>query len=150
MLTCQDRSPGTGRLFAPRFAWRGVIAAALLFAGTVAVAEDEADEPPLPPNYIELKPSIVANLNGGPKYIRCDVQLMTTDAERVDEITLHAAALRHEILLLLPDIDGESLTSHKGKEALRSRLLAALQGVLERTTGDPLVEDLYFTSFYVQ
>jgi flagellar FliL protein len=151
MLTRQDAPRTPGRLSAFRLRRTWTIAAALLLAGTAALGEDEAnDEPRPPPNYVELKPAIVANLNGGPKYIRCDVQLMTTDAERVDEITLHAAALRHEILLLLPDIDGASLTSHQGKEALRSRLLAALQGVLERTTGQTLVEELYFTSFYVQ
>jgi len=121
-----------------------------LLAGVAAAAEEEPAAPLAEPNYLELKPSIVANLNGGPQYIRCDVQLMTPEKEHLDEITLHAPALRHEILLRLPEVDGRKLATHAGKEAFRRELLAALQDVLERETGSPLVEELYFTSFYVQ
>jgi flagellar FliL protein len=119
-------------------------------AGLTAAAEEESAEALPEPNYLELKPSIVANLNGGPQYIRCDVQLMTPEKERLAEITLHAPALRHEILLRIPEVDGKALATHAGKEAFRRELLAAVQGVLARETGAPLVEELYFTSFYVQ
>ena len=100
--------------------------------------------------YFELKPSIVGNLSGGPKYIRCDIQLMTQQAERVADIELHAAALRHEIFMLLADQDGKSLLTAHGKESLRKQILKALQGALADKTGDALIRDLYFTSFYVQ
>jgi flagellar FliL protein len=100
--------------------------------------------------YFELKPSLVANLNGGPKYIRCDIQIMTQQADRVADIKLHAAALRHEIFLLFADQDGKTLMTAQGKEGLRKQILVALQGALKDKTGDALIDDLYFTGFYVQ
>jgi flagellar FliL protein len=117
------------------------------FAATTAPEDPPADAEV---GYYALKPSVVANLNGGPDYIRCDIQLMTKDAERLAEIELHAAALRHEIFLLLADEDGPALQTPQGKEDLRRRLRDALRQVLEKRTGDPLIAEIYFTSYYVQ
>ena len=67
-----------------------MLLAAVLVAGPVLGADDE--EPPAEIGYYALTPSIVSNLSGGPKYIRCDVQLMTSNAQTLPQIELHAAA----------------------------------------------------------
>lgn len=100
--------------------------------------------------YFELKPSLVSNVNGAAKYIRCDVQLMTENPDNLENIQLHDPALRHELLMMFADEDGGVLMTPDGKESLRKRALGALQGVLKEKTGKSLIEELYFTRYYVQ
>ena len=113
-----------------------------------AYAEETAE--PAKISYVELKPSIVSNLTGGPKYIRCDIQLMTEHAAEVPDIKLHMPAIRHAILMLIAGEDGNLLKSHKGKEALRKKALKAVQETLKGLAGNEMVKDLYFTAYYVR
>lgn len=100
--------------------------------------------------YYALKPSIVSNLTGVPKYIRCDVQLMTEQASEISRLALHAPALRHVLLMLIAAQDGAALTTPSGKEQLRTVALEAIQAQLESLTGKQIVDDLYFTAYYVK
>ena len=109
-----------------------------------------ADEAPAETGYYELKPSIVSNLTGGPKYIRCDIQLMTRQAAEIPKIELHSAAVRHVILMLLSGKDGNQLATPAGKESLRKEILEAIKKQLEELTGNSIVNDLYFTAYYVK
>ena len=113
-----------------------------------AVASEDGE--PIEISYIELKPSIVSNLTGGPKYIRCDIQLMTEYASAVPEIELHMPAIRHTILMLIASEDGKVLKTREGKKALRERALERVQSALQELTERPLVKDLYFTAYYVK
>lgn len=109
-----------------------------------------AGEEPVEIAYYALKPSIVANLTGGPKYIRCDIQLMTESASQLPNIELHAPALRHHILMLLAGRDGSELQTREGKEALRKTALETVRNQLQGLTGETIVNDLYFTAYYVK
>ncbi len=120
----------------------------MLFFSLPAAAEEEKE--PVKISYVEMKPSIVTNLNGGPKYIRCDIQLMTKYASKVETIQLHMPALRHAILMLLSGEDGKTLTTPEGKEALRKKALETVRKTLEELTDEPMVKDLYFTAYYVK
>lgn len=120
---------------------------ALMFTGS-ALAADDASPPEI--SYVPLTPSIVSNLTGGPKYIRCDIQLMTEDPSNVEEIKLHSPALRHAILMLIAGQDGKQLMTHEGKESLRKAALDAAKSTLKDLTGKERVADLYFTAYYVQ
>lgn len=120
----------------------------LLLLPHLATAGDEA--PPVDIGYHALKPSIVSNLTGGPRYIRCDVQLMTEYASELPKIELHEPALRHAILMLIAGQDGNRLKTSEGKEAFRQEALGAVQGQLAELAGDKLVKDLFFTSYYVK
>ncbi|MCB1753045.1 MAG: flagellar basal body-associated FliL family protein [Gammaproteobacteria bacterium] len=103
-----------------------------------------------PLQYIELKPSIVANMQNGAKYLRTDIQLMTRDDESVEAIKHHAPALRHELFLLISDQEGSKLKDPKGKENFRRNALKSLKKVMLEITGKEHVEELYFSSFFVQ
>lgn len=116
---------------------------------TPASAADE-EKPPVEIGYYALKPSIVSNLTGGPKYIRSDIQLMTEYASEIPKIELHAPALRHAILMLIAGQDGKQLQTREGKESLRKAALAAIQEQLKELTGNTIVNDLYFTAYYVK
>jgi flagellar FliL protein len=108
------------------------------------------DEPPVNVGYLALEPSLVSNLTGGPKYIRCDVQLMTEQASALPQLQLHTPAVRHTLLMLLAGQDGKALKTADGKEALRGAALKAVQAQLEALTGEAIVDDLYFTAYYVK
>lgn len=118
----------------------------------VAQAEEKKDEEKerLPPVYYQLTPSIVSNLTGGPRFLRCDVQIQAVDQEAVIELETHAPALRHEFLLVLTAHDGKALKTAAGKEKLRKDAIVALQKTMKEMTGKDLVKDLFFTSFYVR
>lgn len=133
------------------FIARHLLSTALIATLALPVPTALADgEPPADPAYLALKPSIVSNLTGGPKYIRCDVQLMTKQTEALPKIELHSPALRHAILMLIAGEDGKQLKSREGKEKLRQKALAAVQEQLKTLAGEPFVEDLYFTNYYVK
>ena len=124
----------------------GLLAALALVAEAIAV-DDKAE---VDIAYYALKPSFVSNLTGGPKYIRCDIQLMTQSASEIPDLELHAPALRHRILMLIAGQDGKQLQTREGKEGLRQAALDAVQRQLEDFTGKRIVDDLYFTAYYVK
>jgi len=123
-----------------------------LLPGPLSAAEDDATEKTekAQVEYLKLAPSLVTNVQGGAKYVRCDVQLMTRDPESLEQLKLHTPAIRHELLLLLSDQQGKQLKQPKGKEKLRKQALAAVQKVMQGLTGKPMADDLFFTSFFVQ
>jgi len=123
---------------------------ALSGAFNLAIAADEEEKPPVEIGYYKLSPSIVSNLSGGPKYIRCDIQLMTEQAAEIPKIELHSPALRHAILMLIAGQDGKQLQTRDGKEGLRKEALQAMQVQLEELTGQAIIKDLYFTAYYVK
>jgi flagellar FliL protein len=122
--------------------------AAVAIVTSAHAADDEEREVEI--GYHAFKPSFVSNLTGGPRYIRCDIQLMTKYASGLPQIELHSPALRHTILMLIAGQDGKLLKTREGKEGLRKQALASVQEKLQELTGDTLVSDLYFTSYHVK
>jgi len=125
------------------------LSAALLVSGSSPAAEEQEVEKALP-LYYKLSPSLIANVHGRANYVRANIQLMTRDEAHLDKITHHTPALRNELLLLLGDQDGQKLKGPKGKEKLRKAALKGVRKTMKSITGDPMVEDLYFTSYFVQ
>ncbi|MCB1904748.1 MAG: flagellar basal body-associated FliL family protein [Gammaproteobacteria bacterium] len=126
-------------------------AALLLLALPALSAESEEETAEKKPHlYYELTPSIVANIQKGAKYLRADIQLMTREEDSLAQIEHHAPALRHELFMLISDQEGSQLKGPKGKESFRKSALKALQKVMQALTGKEMVEDLFFSSFFVQ
>ena len=121
---------------------------------TYAAEEDaeasEEDSEPTKPSYFSLDPSIVVNLKSGGAYSRIDVQLMTLDEDELENIKLHAPALRHTLILLLSEQKGKKLKTPDGKEAFRKAALTAVQESIEELTDTASIDEIYFTSFFVQ
>ncbi|MFC1685026.1 flagellar basal body-associated FliL family protein [Pseudomonadota bacterium] len=130
-----------------------IVIASLIFSGYAFAEEEEkeGEEAKKEVAYYSLRPDLVANIKGKrSKFARCAIQLMTTQKERIEDIELHTPALRHALLLLLSEQTGKTLKTQEGKEKFRQEALAAVQGVIEEQTGAPIVENLFFTSFFVQ
>ncbi|MES9993957.1 MAG: flagellar basal body-associated FliL family protein [Candidatus Thiodiazotropha sp.] len=117
------------------------------------LAEDEKEEAEAAPptiSYYQVKPSLVANLASGGKYIRCDVQLMTNDDLFLEELNIHGPAIRHVLLLLLSEQDGMDIKSPNGKEALRKKALSTIAELMQELSGKNELKALFFTTFLVQ
>jgi flagellar FliL protein len=123
----------------------------LLVMPSFLLAEDEEkQEQPAAILYHQLKPSLVANLSSGGRYVRCDIQLMTRDEAFLENLKLHDAAIRHTVLLLLSEQDGNRLKRPDGKEALRKEALSQINRLMKEQSGKEAVESLFFTTFFVQ
>jgi flagellar FliL protein len=131
---------------APRIV--SIVLMLLLTLPLVAIAEDEGGASQ--PAYHELSPSLVANLPSGAKYIRCDVQLMTLDASQLPDIQLHAPAIRDRLLMLISEQDGAKLKTADGREQLRKDSLGATRELMRELTGKEMVDEIFFTAFFVQ
>lgn len=119
-----------------------------LWAADKNNSEEENKAPII--SYYRIKPSLVANLASGGRYIRCDVQLMTKDETFLEILNLHGPAIRHILLLLLSEQNGQELRMSEGKEALRKQALSEINQLLESVVGQSKVEALFFTTFFIQ
>jgi flagellar FliL protein len=75
---------------------------------------------------------------------------MVYDPDVIDDIKLHMPVIRDAILLLFSAQDEDSLMSIEGKEAFRAQILEKIRSTLERLTGNPGVEAVYFSNFVMQ
>ncbi|MDJ0807272.1 MAG: flagellar basal body-associated FliL family protein [Gammaproteobacteria bacterium] len=121
----------------------------LFFCSTASYAEDKEDGVPTI-SYYEIKPSLVANLASGGKYIRTDIQVMTRDETYKESLELHGPAIRHTLLLLLSEQDGRTIKTPEGKEALRQEALTQVSQVMKDLSGKDSLQELFFTTFFVQ
>ena len=119
-----------------------------LFAEDEEAEETEEATPVI--SYYQVKPSLTANLASGGKYIRCDVQLMTNDELFLEELNLHGPAIRHTLLLLLSEQDGKTIKTPEGKETLRKEALSAVSQLMRDLSGKDRMQELFFTTFFVQ
>ena len=120
----------------------------LLLSYSAAFAADEDGTPSI--NYYEIKPSLVANLASGGKYIRTDIQIMTKDETFKESLVLHGPAIRHTLLLLLSEQDGKTIKTPEGKEVLRKEALSAVSQLMKDLSGKDNMQELFFTTFFVQ
>jgi len=129
-----------------------LISMLILFTLPLMAEDEKTEEEKAPPtiNYYQIKPSLVANLASGGKYVRCDIQLMTHDELFLEDLNLHGPAIRHTLLLLLSEQDGTEIKTSSGKEALRKKALSVISKLMKDLSGKEGVEALFFTTFFVQ
>ena len=102
------------------------------------------------PFYVDLAPSFISNLAGATRYMRCDITLLTYEETFVDDIELHAPALRHALFLLLGDQKKKDISSKKGREKLRQKALKVTQEVMQEMVGRSAIDNLFFDNFFVE
>lgn len=124
----------------------------LLFAAPATAKQKEAEPAAGGVQYFALNPALVSNLQseGKARFVRCEIQLMSEQPGATEQFNLHTPPLRHALLLLLAEQDAKAMQTPAGKDTLRENALETVRTVLQDKTGQPWVDDLYFTSFYVQ
>ena len=106
-----------------------------------------------PAIYTPLDPPLVVSIGdvaGGSRFLQLSVQAMARSQDAIDEIRNHAPALRNSFLFLISNWTYEDISSLEGKEKLRAEMLEEARAILQANTGEPSVEELYFTSLVVQ
>jgi flagellar FliL protein len=126
---------------------------ALLCPASVLAKQKAPEPPPGGLQYFALEPALVSNLQSEgrkARFVRCEIQLMSEQPGATEQFGLHTPPLRHALLLLLAEQDAKAMQTPEGKDGLRRTALETVRAVLQDKTGQPWVDDLYFTSFYVQ
>jgi len=132
----------------------GVAGGVLYFVlGSDGAGVDEAAaETKRPMIYRALEPELLGNIDGPGRirFVQVGVVLAVRDPKVIEAVDRFNPVIRNDLILLLSDKTYEQLNSAEGKEATRQQMLETIRNVLERNTGDPGVESLYFTSFVMQ
>ena len=121
--------------------------------GEEAAAAEEAMQPEAKDAiYHNLHPAFVANFQGKSKkkFMQVYVVAMAYEQTVIDDMDLHMPAIRNNILMHLGKKTSDEVNTPEGKEMLRSEVLDVVRETLTEKTGEPGVEDLYFTSFVMQ
>lgn len=128
----------------------------LLFSVLVPVSHAAAPAAP-PPGanaklYLKLDPPLIVNVDGGDivRFLQVDAEIQYGEQLAQPIIEKHMPAIRHAMLMLLSDQPVTEIKTPKGKESLRESALKAIQQVMIDTTGEPVIEAVYFTGFVIQ
>ena len=105
-----------------------------------------------PAIYTPLDPPLVVSFadDDGTRFLQLTLQAMARNEHAIDGIKQHAPAIRNAFLFLLSARNIDELMTLPGKESLRAEMTAKAQEILEANTGEPGLEELYFTSFVIQ
>jgi flagellar FliL protein len=114
-------------------------------AGEEQVAEAEEK---LDPIFLKLSPPLVVNFShrGNLRYLQTTLELMHTDQDVIDDVTLNMPVIRNNLIMLLSDQSFEELSGKSAKEDLRLKISDSVGKVVP---AQPPVE-IYLTSFVMQ
>ncbi|TCK18838.1 flagellar FliL protein [Thiogranum longum] len=120
--------------------------------GAEKKAKGKKKEPKAPLSYVPLDPPFVVNFSGDTdvRFLQITVEAGTRNPEVVEQIKEHRPAIRNNLVFLFKSQDPVALDTREGMEKLRQETLVAVQEVLKAETGEPGVENVYFTSFVMQ
>ena len=120
----------------------------------ITAAEDEEEKPKEipPPIYLPLEPALVVSFEDqdAVRFLQVTVEVMARNEKAIEGVQAHTPVIRNNLLMMMGGKGLSDLTNREGKEALRQEALQEVQRILVTNTGEPGVEDLYFTSFVVQ
>lgn len=106
----------------------------------------------LPAIYLPIDPTFVVNFSGqgNARFLQITVEVMTRSSEVLEQIKIHMPVIRNNLNLLFSDQHYDKISTLEGKERLREETLEVIQRILEKETGDPGIEAVYFTTFVMQ
>lgn len=102
--------------------------------------------------YRALEPELLGNIEGPGRirFVQVGVVMAMRDPKVREAVDQHSPVIRNDLIMLLSGKTYEDLNSAEGKETTRQEMLQTIREVLERSTGNPGVESIYFTSFVMQ
>lgn len=117
--------------------------------GAPEEAHDTGKKPAL---YASLDPAFLANysVGGRQRYLQVSLAALTRDDKANEALRAHMPLVRNRIVMLLSGESFEQLQTDDGRVQLQQKLLAAIQEILKKETGEPGIEQVFFTQFVVQ
>jgi flagellar FliL protein len=134
----------------------GVGLAVFLLVGGDDAAEDGEEAAPAidesDPVYVKLDPVFVVNLPpGGPAdMLQVAIQVMTRHPSVIATLRDNDPMIRHHLLNLLEQQDGDRLLTLEGKEALQTAVRDLLGEQLAALEEPGQIANVYFTQFVMQ
>jgi len=144
-----------------------IISVAVLFMGMVGagffILWNKVSQMPLDPSAVEEIPveeeenvmgplyaldTMVVNLSdqGGKRYLRVTMALELNDPDAVATIESRLPQVRDAILMILPTMTYDDVSTTDGKIALRSQVMENINNLMTKGR----VNNIYFTEFVVQ
>lgn len=125
-----------------------------------AMQTSNAQAPAAPPladgetakHYLKLEPPLVVNVDEGDivRFLQVDTQMQYSNPLALAILEKHMPAIRHALVMVLSGQSVVELKTPQGKEKLREKTLKQLQQVMLDTTGEPVIDAIYFTGFVIQ
>ncbi|TVP84211.1 MAG: flagellar basal body protein FliL [Thioalkalivibrio sp.] len=132
----------------------GAVGGALYFVlgSDPATTDPAAADTKRPLIYKALEPELLGNIDGPGRvrFVQVGVVMAMRDPKVGEAVDQHTPVIRNDLIMLLSGKTYEQLNSAEGKEATRQEMLETIRDVLDRNTGNPGVESIYFTSFVMQ
>jgi len=100
--------------------------------------------------YFGFEPDIITNYVSNKKnigFVRITAELMIEDVSNVPIIEHHSPLLRDAIIDVLIRQPEQKVKSMTGREEIRMLILDRLKELMEKETGQPLIQDLLFTKY---
>lgn len=115
-------------------------------------AKEEAHGEHKVSEYLSLDPAFLANyqVGGRAHYLQLSLAVMARDEASLAAVKTHMPLLRNRIVMLLSGEVFEQLQGDEGRVQLQQKLLKAIQEILQKETGKPQIEQVYFTAFVMQ
>lgn len=102
--------------------------------------------------YHNVQPEFVINFNRKerPRALMVEISISSHDEKALDTLDSHSPELRNNLLLLMTENNGSTLSTADGKNALRESVKIALNDLLVKHGKSEAVEDIFFTRFVLQ
>lgn len=120
----------------------------LLITGNGFASGGEAGATP----YFQIGEPFVVNLvdDKGIAYLQVHAQFLVEKSELKAHLHTHLPGIKHTIMMVLSESNIAAVKTLQGKQALREKALKETQEFLQKQIGDPVIQDILFTSFVVQ
>lgn len=103
--------------------------------------------------YVEMSPAFITHI-GEPairlSYARAELSLRVSSDAAAEAVRTHMPQLRHAVLMLMAEPSVDALSGSEGQDALRLRIMEALNEVLASERTEATIDDVLFTTFVVQ
>lgn len=121
---------------------------ALLLSTTSLHAKEQA------PIYHAIEPAFIVNIreeSPRPRFMQVKIQVMSYDRAVISRLENNLPAVRHAMIMLLANQQGETMRNTQQREQVRAEALTTLQQTLAEVAGvREGLEALYFTDLVIQ
>ena len=102
--------------------------------------------------YVGIPEPMIVNVlsHDSIHFLQVTTEFKLKDPKMAEVVELHMAPIKHHLIMLLSEKKYFELHSIEGKRRLREEALRLVQEVLKEKTGDPTIENIFFTSLMVQ
>ena len=120
--------------------------------GAAEAVPEVVEEPPIPAQYVVLKPEFVISFQVGTRqrFVQASIEIMTRHQSVVDAMELHEPMIRNEVIRIISAQNFEALRTAEGRVALQEELKTSLTNMMKREAGTDDVEAVLFTNFVMQ